>query len=130
MVGAAGAALPPLRARAADGRPGPEAAVLPEAGSRVRRVLIGAPLPGSAFVKERMRKLVALPVLSADVLSSVAYAPEAMLAVLVLAGTAGLAYSLPVAAVVVFLTGAVRRAAASTGCPRPRCPSPRRSACC
>ncbi|WP_258563022.1 APC family permease, partial [Streptomyces phytophilus] len=72
-----------------------------------RRVLIGAPLASSAFVKERMRKLVALPVLSADVLSSVAYAPEAMLAVLVLAGAAGLAYSLPVAAVVVFLMLAV-----------------------
>lgn len=99
--------LSPLRARAAEGRPGPEAAVRPEAGSRVRRVLIGAPLASSAFVKERMRKLVALPVLSADVLSSVAYAPEAMLAVLVLAGTAGLAYSLPVAAVVVFLMLAV-----------------------
>ena len=36
-----------------------------------------------------MRKLVALPVLSADALSSVAYATEAILAVLVLAGLPG-----------------------------------------
>ncbi|MFE9660720.1 amino acid permease [Streptomyces sp. NPDC005955] len=50
-----------------------------------------------------MRKLVALPVLSADALSSVAYGPEAMLAVLVLAGTAGMAYSLPIAATIALL---------------------------
>ncbi|MER8069806.1 APC family permease [Streptomyces sp. NPDC094034] len=54
-----------------------------------------------------MRKLIALPVLSADALSSVAYGPEALLAVLVLAGTAGLAYSLPVAGAIVFLMLAV-----------------------
>ncbi|MFF3749468.1 APC family permease [Streptomyces sp. NPDC002018] len=54
-----------------------------------------------------MRKIVALPVLSADALSSVAYGPEALLAVLVLAGTAGLAYSLPVAGAIVFLMLAV-----------------------
>ncbi|MFC9647365.1 MULTISPECIES: APC family permease [unclassified Streptomyces] len=54
-----------------------------------------------------MRKLIALPVLSADALSSVAYGPEALLAVLVLAGTAGLAYSWPVALAIVFLMLAV-----------------------
>ncbi|MBY6306625.1 APC family permease (plasmid) [Streptomyces clavuligerus] len=97
--------LPPLRVRAA----GPRAAagVQAEAVSRVRRVLVGAPLASSAFVTERMRKLVALPVLSADALSSVAYGPEAMLTVLVLAGAAGLAYSFPVSAVIVFLMVAV-----------------------
>ncbi|MFI6289889.1 APC family permease [Streptomyces sp. NPDC051018] len=54
-----------------------------------------------------MRKLVALPVLSADALSSVAYGPEAMLAVLVLAGAAGLAYSFPVGGAIVVLMLAV-----------------------
>ncbi|WP_407697684.1 APC family permease [Streptomyces corynorhini] len=54
-----------------------------------------------------MRKLVALPVLSADALSSVAYGPEALITVLVLAGTAGLAYSAPVALAIVFLMLAV-----------------------
>ena len=49
-----------------------------------------------------MRKLVALPVLSADALSSVAYGPRAMLAVLVLADLAGLSYSLPVGAAIAF----------------------------
>lgn len=87
--------------------PVPEGVGPAEAGSLVRRVLVRAPLASSAFAKERMRKPVAVPVLSADVLSSVAYAPEAMLAVLVLVlvlvGTAGLAYALPIAAIVVFL---------------------------
>ncbi|MFD4797859.1 APC family permease [Streptomyces anulatus] len=50
---------------------------------------------------ERMGKRAAPPVLSADALSSVAYGPEAMLGVLVLAGTAGLAYSYPVAGTIV-----------------------------
>ncbi|WP_241834083.1 APC family permease [Streptomyces sp. NTK 937] len=56
---------------------------------------------------ERMRKLTALPVLSADALSSVAYGPEAMVAVLVLAGSAGLAYTFPVAGAILFLMLAV-----------------------
>ncbi len=77
------------------------------AGQRARKVLLGAPLDVSAIAVERMRKLVALPVLSADALSSVAYGPEAMLAVLVLAGSAGLSYSLPIGAAIAFLMLAV-----------------------
>jgi amino acid transporter len=72
-----------------------------------RRALLVPPLRSSAIARERMRKLVALPVLSADALSSVAYGPEAMLAVLVLAGSGGLGYSLPIAAVIAFLMLAV-----------------------
>ncbi|WP_435854441.1 APC family permease [Streptomyces subrutilus] len=77
------------------------------AGARTRRLLLGEALKSSAVASERMRKLVALPVLSADALSSVAYGPEAMLAVLVLAGTAGLAHALPVAGAIAFLMLAV-----------------------
>src|SRR5271166_3905990 len=66
------------------------------AGQALRRLVFGPPLDASAIAVERMRKLVALPVLSADALSSVAYGPQAMLAVLVLAGLPGLSYSLPV----------------------------------
>ncbi|HMD52258.1 MAG TPA: APC family permease, partial [Solirubrobacteraceae bacterium] len=76
-------------------------------GEEVRRVLIGPPLKSTAVVSERMRKLVALPVLSADALSSVAYGPEAMLAVLVLGGAAGLSYTVPIAATIAFLMLAV-----------------------
>ncbi|QIQ06644.1 APC family permease [Streptomyces liangshanensis] len=74
---------------------------------RLRRTLLGAPLANTAIVRERMRKLVALPVLSADALSSVAYGPEALLLVLVLAGTPGLNASVPVALAIVFLMLAV-----------------------
>jgi amino acid transporter len=73
----------------------------------LRRVLLGPPLRSTAIARERMRKLIALPVLSADALSSVAYGPEAMLAILVLAGSAGLSYSLPIAGVIALLMLAV-----------------------
>ena len=76
-------------------------------GGLTRRTLLGSPLKSTALVAETMRKLVALPVLSADALSSVAYGPEALLAVLVLAGTAGAALSLPVAAAIAFMMLAV-----------------------
>ncbi len=76
-------------------------------GSSLRRALLGPPLRSSAIARERMRKLVALPVLSADALSSVAYGPEAMLAVLVLAASGGLDYSVPIAAAIAFLMLAV-----------------------
>ncbi|SCF38057.1 Amino acid transporter [Micromonospora viridifaciens] len=75
--------------------------------TRLRRTLFGPPLSSSAVIYERMRKLVALPILSSDLLSSVAYGPEAMLAVLVLAGTSALGLSLPLAAVLVVLMVAV-----------------------
>ena len=54
-----------------------------------------------------MRKLLALPVLPADALSWVAYGPQAMLAVLVLAGLPGLSYSLPAGAAIACLMLAV-----------------------
>jgi amino acid transporter len=74
---------------------------------RLRRVLIGPPLATSALVHERLGKVMALAVLSSDALSSVAYGTEAMLSVLILAGSAALGYSLPIAAVIVVLMVAV-----------------------
>jgi amino acid transporter len=78
-----------------------------QAASRWRRVLLGAPLAGSAVAHERMRKSVALPILSSDALSSVAYGPEAMLAVLALAGSGALGFSLGLSAAIVVLMVAV-----------------------
>ncbi|MEU0153456.1 APC family permease [Micromonospora fulviviridis] len=75
--------------------------------TRARRTLFGPPLSSASVLYERMRKLVALPVLSSDLLSSVAYGPEAMLSVLVLAGTGALGLSLPLAALLVVLMVAV-----------------------
>ncbi|HTU88099.1 MAG TPA: APC family permease [Solirubrobacteraceae bacterium] len=73
----------------------------------VRRVLIGPPLRSTAIAEERMSRFLALPVLSPDALSSVAYGPEAMMAVLVLAGSVELKRSLPIGAVLVVLMLAV-----------------------
>ncbi|MCK7628042.1 APC family permease [Streptomyces sp. RS10V-4] len=95
---------PAVEARsAAEAPPSP----LGRAGHHVRRLLLGPPLSATAIATERRRKLVALPVLSADALSSVAYGPEAMLAVVVLGGVAGLRHSLPIAAVIAFMMLAV-----------------------
>jgi amino acid transporter len=80
---------------------------VPRRGPPVRRLLLGAPLATTAIAHERMRKLVALPVLSADVLSSIAYAPEAMLGILVAAGAAGVRLSIAIAAAIALLMLAV-----------------------
>jgi amino acid transporter len=89
----------------------PLAGAIPSGSGRfgfvARRVLLGPPLRSAAVAEERMRKLVALPILSSDALSSVAYGPEAMLAVLVLAGNAELKVSLPIAAAIIVLMMAV-----------------------
>ncbi|MGB9589065.1 MAG: amino acid permease, partial [Armatimonadota bacterium] len=55
--------------------------------ARLRRLLIGSPLPSWRAVHERLPKVLALPIFSSDALSSVAYATEEILLVLVLAGT-------------------------------------------
>jgi amino acid transporter len=75
--------------------------------AQLRRLLLGPPIKSSAIVQERMRKLLALPILSADALSSVAYGPEAILTVLVVAAGAGLERSLPIAAAIVCMILAV-----------------------
>ncbi|WP_433533209.1 APC family permease [Micromonospora sp. CA-263727] len=77
------------------------------AAGRLRRLLLGRPLASASTLRERMPKLIALPVLASDLLSSVAYGPEAMLAVLVLAGSGALGLSLPIAAALVLLMLAV-----------------------
>jgi amino acid transporter len=76
--------------------------------ARTKRAVVGPPLASAAVLHERMRKLIALPVLSSDLLSSVAYGPEAMLTVLIVAGSsAALGLSLPIAAGLVLLMIAV-----------------------
>jgi amino acid transporter len=71
--------------------------------SRLKRVLIGEPLATAAAGHERLTKLKALAVLSSDALSSVAYATEEIMRVLLLAGTAALSASLSIGAVLVVL---------------------------
>lgn len=63
----------------------------------LKRLLVGAPMPLAQARHERLSKTVALAVFASDPLSSVAYATEEILLVLVLAGSAALSYSLPIA---------------------------------
>jgi amino acid transporter len=70
---------------------------------RAKRILIGAPLTTAAAAHERLTKLKALAVLSSDALSSVAYATEEILRILLLAGFAALSLSLPIGAGIVAL---------------------------
>ena len=57
--------------------------------------------------RERLTALGGLAALSLDALSSVAYGPEAILVVLVAAGTAALKYSLPITGAIVLLLAAL-----------------------
>src|SRR6266849_2674941 len=63
----------------------------------VKRLLVGVPMPLAQARHERLSKTVALAVFASDPLSSVAYATEEILLVLMLGGTAALSYALPVA---------------------------------
>jgi amino acid transporter len=63
---------------------------------RLKRLFLGSPLPTAQSRHERLGKATALAVFASDPLSSVAYATEEILLVLVLAGTAALSYSLPI----------------------------------
>ncbi len=69
--------------------------------SGLKRLLVGKSLPTSAHAGERLSNATALAVLSSDALSSVAYATEEILFILVAAGSAALSYSLPIAATIV-----------------------------
>ena len=70
---------------------------------RLKRTVIGAPLSTAQAAHERLTKVKALAVLSSDALSSVAYATEEILHVLLLAGLGALALSLPIGGAIVVL---------------------------
>jgi amino acid transporter len=63
----------------------------------LRRTIFGSPLPTTEYVHQRLTKAKALAIFSSDNLSSVAYATEEILLVLVTVGTAALELSLPIA---------------------------------
>src|SRR6185436_4741236 len=73
----------------------------------LKRVLVGPPMPLAQAHRERLGKSVALAVFASDPLSSVAYATEEILLVLVLAGTTALSYSLPIGAGIAILLAIV-----------------------
>lgn len=63
----------------------------------LKRLLIGSPLRTEQLAHERLTNTKALAVFSSDALSSVAYATEEILLVLILAGSLALKTSLPIA---------------------------------
>jgi amino acid transporter len=71
--------------------------------SRARDLVIGRPLESEAIGSERLSVVKALPILSSDALSSVAYGPEAALTVLAAAGASALIWNVPIAIAVALL---------------------------
>jgi len=74
---------------------------------RLKRLFVGTPLPTAQQRHERLGKATALAVFASDALSSVAYATEEILLVLILAGSAALSYSLPIAIAIAILIAIV-----------------------
>ncbi|BDV29427.1 APC family permease [Microbacterium terricola] len=68
-----------------------------------KRILIGDPLTSEMLDDQLLPKKMALPIFASDALSSVAYAPQELLMILLIGGTAFLAFSPGVAAAVVAL---------------------------
>lgn len=72
-----------------------------------KRFLIGNPLSNEQAVHERLTKFKALAVLSSDAISSVAYATEACMGILLLAGSASLGTLLPISGAIILLLAIV-----------------------
>lgn len=74
---------------------------------QIKQFLLGKTLPTSAHAEERLSNAAALAVLSSDALSSVAYATEEILLVLVTAGSSALGLSVPIAVAIIVLLAIV-----------------------
>jgi len=73
----------------------------------LKRLFVGTPLPTAQSRHERLDKATALATFASDALSSVAYATEEILLVLIVAGTAALSYSMPIAVAIAVLIAIV-----------------------
>ena len=69
----------------------------------LKRWLVGDPLKSTQAADERLSKTLALAIFSSNAISSVAYATEEILLVLILAGTAAVAWSIPISLAILFL---------------------------
>jgi amino acid transporter len=74
---------------------------------QLKRLFLGSPLPTAQSRHERLDKPTALATFASDALSSVAYATEEILLVLILAGTVALSYSLPIGVAIAILIAIV-----------------------
>jgi amino acid transporter len=63
----------------------------------MKELLLGPPLATSRLARERLRKLVALPVFSSDAISSTAYGTEQIMLILVAAGAVATRLAFPIA---------------------------------
>jgi amino acid transporter len=72
-----------------------------------KRRVVGNPIPSHLAHHERLSRLVGLAVLSSDALSSVAYATEEIVRVLILAGAAALSIASPIAVVIAAILAVV-----------------------
>jgi len=82
---------------------------VPEEGlfSQLKRFIVGKPIPSHLAYHERLSRVTGLAVLSSDPLSSVAYATEEILRVLVLVGTSALTRATPIAFVIATILAVV-----------------------
>lgn len=75
--------------------------------NRVKQVMIGRPLSTEQSIHERLTNVKALAVLSSDALSSVAYATEEILRILIVAGVGAFTLALPLGAGIIALLAIV-----------------------
>jgi amino acid transporter len=73
----------------------------------MKRLLLGNPLETAQAKHERLGKISALAIFASDMMSSVAYATEEILLVLVLGGTVALQYSVPIGIAIGLLAATV-----------------------
>jgi len=66
-------------------------------------ILFGRPLSTSEERGERLGPVAGIPVFGLDALSSAAYGPEAALALLIVLGTTGIAYIVPITISIIVL---------------------------
>lgn len=75
--------------------------------AQLKRLVVGAPIPSRLAHRERFSLVTGLAVLSSDALSSVAYATEEILRVLILAGAGALALARPISFVIAAILAVV-----------------------
>jgi amino acid transporter len=75
--------------------------------AQLRRLILGRPIPSHLAHHERFSRVTGLAVLSSDALSSVAYATEEILRVLMTAGLASLVYASPISLLIAGLLAIV-----------------------
>ncbi len=74
---------------------------------RIHRFLLGNPIPSSKALHERLSPKLGLPVFAADNLSSISYATEAILAILILGGLGAMRMQIWVSGAIVLLIGII-----------------------